>query len=62
MNDKYTKYTWVCTGDCDALIELTFKDGHGWPNGETSMTCPCGSNCALVSVLDGTIYTSTKGY
>lgn len=51
----YQKYTWVCTGDCDALIEYTYKDGFGWPNGVMELTCPCGSNCTLVSVEDATI-------
>ena len=51
----YQKYTWVCTGDCDALIEYTFKDGFGWPNGVMNLTCPCGSNCTLVSAEDATI-------
>jgi len=23
---NYQKYTWVCTGDCDALIEYTIKE------------------------------------
>lgn len=56
----YNKYTWVCTGDCDALIEYTFKDGFGWPNGVTNLTCPCNSKCTLVSVEDVTIpYTDT---
>jgi hypothetical protein len=52
---KYQKYTWVCTGDCDALIEYTLKDGYGWANGVTILTCPCNSNCTLVSVEDATI-------
>ena len=56
----YQKYTWVCTGDCDALIEYTLKDGYGWANGVTILTCPCNSNCTLVSVEDVTIpYTDT---
>ena len=56
----YNKYTWVCTGDCDALIEYTMKDGFGWPNGVTQLTCPCNSKCTLVSVEDATIpYTDT---
>ena len=56
----YNKYTWVCTGDCDALIEYTMKDGFGWPNGVTQLTCPCNSTCTLVSVEDATIpYTDT---
>ena len=55
MNDKYNKYTWVCTGDCDALIEYTYKDGYGWPNGVMQLICPCGSICTLMSVVDATI-------
>jgi neutral trehalase len=56
----YNKYTWVCTGDCDALIEYTFKDGFGWPNGVMQLTCPCNSKCTLLSVEDATIpYTDT---
>ena len=56
----YNKYTWVCTGDCDALIEYTMKDGFGWPNGVMQLTCPCNSTCTLVSVEDATIpYTDT---
>ena len=58
----YNKYTWVCTGDCDGLFELTFKDGFGWPGGVMEYTCPCGSNCTLLSVEDATIQpTETKG-
>ena len=57
---KYQKYTWVCTGDCDALIEYTFKDGYGWPAGEMNLTCRCGTDCTLLSVEDATIpYTDT---
>ena len=52
---KYQKYTWVCTGDCDALIEYTCKDGYGWPNGVIDLTCPCNSKCTLLSVEDATI-------
>jgi hypothetical protein len=52
---KYEKYTWVCTGDCDALIEYTIKDGYGWPAGVMDFTCRCGSNCTLLSVEDATI-------
>jgi hypothetical protein len=58
----YNKYTWICTGDCDALIEYTFKDGFGWPNGVMDLTCPCNSKCTLLSVEDATIQpTTTKG-
>ena len=55
----YEKYTWVCTGDCDALIEYTIKDGYGWPAGVMDLTCRCGSNCTLLSVEDATIPPST---
>lgn len=51
----YSKYTFVCTGDCDALIEYTFKDGFGWPNGVVQLTCPCGSDTIYLSVNDATI-------
>ena len=59
----YSKYTFVCTGDCDALIEYTFKDGLGWPNGVVEITCPCGTLCTYLSVEDATIppITTTKG-
>ena len=57
---KYQKYTWVCTSDCDALIEYTFKDGYGWPAGVMDLTCRCGTSCTLLSVQDATIpYTDT---
>ena len=57
---KYQKYTWVCTSDCDALIEYTMKDGYGWPNGVMDLTCRCGTYCTLLSVEDATIpYTDT---
>ena len=58
----YQKYTWVCTGDCDALIEYTIKDGYGWPAGVMDLTCRCNSNCTLLSVEDATIppITTTK--
>ena len=51
----YSKYTFVCTGDCDALIEYTFKDGLGWPNGVVEITCPCVTLCTYLSVEDATI-------
>jgi hypothetical protein len=56
---NYQKYTWVCTGDCDALIEYTIKDGYGWPAGEMNLTCRCNSYCTLLSVVDATIDPST---
>ena len=55
----YSKYTFVCTGDCDALIEYTFKDGLGWPNGVVEITCPCGTLCTYLSVEDATIAPTT---
>jgi len=57
----YQKYTWVCTGYCDALIEYTFKDEFAWPNGVMDLTCPCGSICTLVSAEDATIHQLVKG-
>ena len=56
---NYQKYTWVCTGDCDALIEYTVKDGYGWPAGVMDLTCRCNSQCTLLSVVDATIDPST---
>lgn len=56
---NYQKYTWVCTGDCDALIEYTIKDGYGWPAGVMDLTCRCNSQCTLLSVVDATIDPST---
>jgi hypothetical protein len=56
----YSKYTFVCTGDCDALIEYTFKDGFGWPNGVVQLTCPCGSDTIYLSVQDATIPPTTQ--
>ncbi len=56
----YQKYTWVCTGDCDALIEYTIKDGYGWPAGVMDLTCRCGSNCTLLSVEDATIHPTNE--
>jgi hypothetical protein len=57
---RYQKYTWVCTGDCDSLIEYTFKDSYGWPNGNTELRCPCNSKCILLSVEDATIPTTNE--
>ncbi len=56
---NYQKYTWICPGDCDALIEYTFKDGYGWPNGVMDLTCRCGTACILLSVVDATIPPTT---
>ena len=51
--EKWYKYTYVCTGECDALIEYTMKAGYT-PN-ETELTCLCGSATTLLSVADATI-------
>jgi hypothetical protein len=56
---NYQKYTWICPGDCDALIEYTFKDGYGWPAGVMDLTCRCGTPCILLSVVDATIPSTT---
>jgi hypothetical protein len=53
MDPKWFKYTWVCTGECDALIEYTFKSGYT-PN-VIDITCLCGSPTTLLSVEDATI-------
>ena len=50
---KWFKYSYVCTGECDALIEYTMKAGYT-PN-VTELTCLCGSNATLLSVVDATI-------
>ena len=57
METKWFKYTWVCTGECDALIEYTMKTGYT-PN-VTELTCICGSNATLLSVEDATILPTT---
>ena len=51
--EKWYKYTYVCTGECDALIEYTMKAGYT-PN-EAKLTCLCGSATTLLSVADATI-------
>ena len=53
---NYSKYTWVCTGNCDALIEYTYKNGYILPN---LVTCPCNSICTLLSVEPATILPTT---
>ena len=57
METKWFKYTYVCTGECDALIEYTMKAGYT-PN-VTELTCLCGSNATLLSVEDATITPTT---
>lgn len=58
METKWFKYTYVCTGECDALIEYTMKAGYT-PN-VTELTCLCGSNATLLSVEDATILPITN--
>lgn len=60
MDLKWAKYSFVCNGECDALIEYTFKDGFGWPNGVIKLSCPCGSDTTLLSVEDATINTNNN--
>jgi hypothetical protein len=57
MDPKWFKYSWVCTGPCDALIEYTMKAGYT-PN-VTDITCLCGSTTTLLSVEDATIKSTT---
>jgi DUF4097 and DUF4098 domain-containing protein YvlB len=54
----WSKYTYVCTGECDALIEYTMKAGYT-PN-VTELTCLCGSPATLLSVADATILPITE--
>ena len=57
MDPKWFKYSWVCTGPCDALIEYTMKAGYT-PN-TVDIKCLCGSTTTLLSVQDATINTTT---
>jgi hypothetical protein len=55
-----SKYTFVCDPEeCDCLIELTSSDGFGFPSGVTKLTCPCGRETTLLSVVNATIAPST---
>ena len=51
---KWFKYTFVCNGECNALIEYTFQIGYTI-NDVTKITCLCGSPTTYVSVEDATI-------
>jgi hypothetical protein len=43
-------YSFVCDPDeCDALMQITARDGFGFPNGEVSMKCPCGRKMVWIS-------------
>ena len=53
METKWFKYSYVCTSECDALIEYTMKAGYT-PN-ETNIKCLCGGDTVRVSVVDATI-------
>ena len=56
MNDKWTKWDYVCPY-CDACLELTVQDNVKSVN----ETCPsCSNILALMSVVDATIYPTTK--
>lgn len=53
LMQKWFKYTYVCTGVCNALIEYTMKAGYT-PN-VAELTCLCGEKTIQVSVEDATI-------
>ena len=55
---KWTKYTFVCNSECDALIEYTLQAGYTF-NDVTSFTCVCGSTTTLLSEEDATILSPT---
>jgi hydroxymethylpyrimidine pyrophosphatase-like HAD family hydrolase len=54
MTTKWTKYSFVCNSECDALIEYTLQDGYTF-NDVTIITCACGDSTTCVSVEDATI-------
>jgi hypothetical protein len=54
MTTKWTKYSFVCNSECDALIEYTLQAGYTF-NDVTVITCACGSDTTCVSVEDATI-------
>jgi hypothetical protein len=56
-----SKYTFICDPDeCDCLIEVTSSDGFGFPSGVIQLTCPCGRDTTLLSVVHATIAPSTQ--
>lgn len=52
--NSWFKYTYVCNGECDALLEYTFQSGYT-PNDFNKLICLCGSSTTLMSVVDATI-------
>jgi hypothetical protein len=54
MTTKWTKYSFVCNSECDALIEYTLKAGYTF-NDVAVIICACGSDTTCVSVEDATI-------
>jgi membrane-bound lytic murein transglycosylase len=54
MTTKWTKYSFVCNSECDALIEYTLQAGYTF-NDVTVIICACGSDTTCVSVEDATI-------
>lgn len=58
MTTKWTKYSFVCNSECDALIEYTLQSGYTF-NDVTVITCACGSDTTCVSVEDATIQPTT---
>ena len=58
MTTKWTKYSFVCNSECDALIEYTLQSGYTF-NDVTVIICACGSDTTCVSVEDATIQPTT---
>jgi hypothetical protein len=54
MTTKWTKYSFVCNSECDALIEYTLQAGYTF-NDLAVIICACGSDTTCVSVEDATI-------
>ncbi len=60
MSEQWSKYIFVCNGDCDALLEFTFKDNCGFPKGTVSTLCPCGSDTTYISIEQATVIKKRK--
>lgn len=51
-----SKYTFVCDSDeCNYLIEVTPSEGFRFKSGVTKLTCSCGQDMTLLSVVHATI-------
>ena len=56
---KWIKYSFVCP-DCDSLIEYTCNE-FDFPSGSVmDITCVCGGNATLMSVVNATIIPTNK--